>query len=168
MNLITNGDGATGPCETAGGITHPTGWNYNGTVTQISYNNPTYGDLSLSDPGPSNRGQCYFFGQISSTTTMWQTINLMTTVLPTLIDSQTVFFNFSAWIGGWSTQNDNAQASLTYKDQLNQQVGSTTTIGPVLASDRGGVSSLLFRQAQGQVPSDARTAIVLVKFTCVD
>ena len=52
VNLVTNGDAETGPCETSSGVTHPTGWNYNGPITQVSYNNPSYGDLSAVDPGP--------------------------------------------------------------------------------------------------------------------
>ncbi len=48
---MQNGDGENRPCETGNGITHPTGWNYNGTITQIYYNN-TYGDLMYNDPGP--------------------------------------------------------------------------------------------------------------------
>ncbi|CAF1682960.1 unnamed protein product, partial [Adineta ricciae] len=99
-NLLINGDGETGPCETGGGVTPPTGWNYNGTITQISYNNPTYGVLTPSDPGPSNRGNCYFFGQVSNVTSMWQTVNVTHTVDPVLIDNSVVKFNLSAWIGG--------------------------------------------------------------------
>ncbi|CAF1083538.1 unnamed protein product [Rotaria sordida] len=55
--------------------------------------------MSLSSPGPRNRGNCYFFGQISSSTTMWQTIYLNNTVAAVLIDSLTVNFRLSAWIG---------------------------------------------------------------------
>ena len=48
---MLNGDGENGPCAADNNILHPTGWNYNGTITQIYYNN-TYGDLMYNDPGP--------------------------------------------------------------------------------------------------------------------
>lgn len=48
----------------------------------------------------SNCGNYYFFGQISSVTSMWQTINLTKTVNALYTDNRTVWFNFSAWIGG--------------------------------------------------------------------
>ncbi|UJR17945.1 hypothetical protein I4U23_004844 [Adineta vaga] len=159
QNLLINGNGETGPCETGGSVTHPTGWNYNGTITQISYNNPTYGDLTHSDPGPSNRGNCYFYGQLSTVTSMWQTVNLTNTIDPLLIDTSAVKFNLSAWIGGWSYQNDNARVS---------KLGNTTTIGPVYAADRNSTSMLLFRQATGFVPVGTRSFTVLVTIMCTD
>ncbi|CAF1038853.1 unnamed protein product [Adineta ricciae] len=167
-NLLINGDGETGPCETGGGVTHPTGWNYNGTITQISYNNPQHGDLTPSDPGPSNRGNCYFFGQASTVTSMWQTVNVTHTVDPVLIDNSVVKFNLSAWIGGWSSQNDNARVSIAFADQANQMLGNRTTIGPVSAADRNSQSSLLFRQATGLVPAGTRSFTILVTIICTD
>ena len=51
-NLLINGDGETGPCQTGGGVTSPPGWNYNGTITQVSYNNSMFGPINSTDPGP--------------------------------------------------------------------------------------------------------------------
>jgi hypothetical protein len=47
-----NGDGETGPCEMGSGVTHPTGWSYVGTITQMSYNDTQYGSQFYSTPGP--------------------------------------------------------------------------------------------------------------------
>jgi hypothetical protein len=52
VNLIVNGDGETGPCEYSSGVTHPTGWLYDGLVTQMAYNNTVYGSLYDWSPGP--------------------------------------------------------------------------------------------------------------------
>ena len=98
---------------------------------------------------------------------MWQTINLTKTVNAFDIDSHTVSFNFSAWIGGWSTQDDNARASLTFTNQTNQIVGNVTTIGPVMATNRGSIASLIARQATGLIPVGARFMTILVTITCV-
>jgi hypothetical protein len=52
VNLVINGDAETGPCQNGTNVTHPTEWNYNGTITQVSYNANFSGSLSSSDPGP--------------------------------------------------------------------------------------------------------------------
>jgi len=96
---------------------------------------------------------------------MWQTVNMTGSVNGSLIDNQNVWFNFSAWIGGYAGQDDNAQASLTFIDQSNLKVGNTITIGPVLAVDRGSITSLVFRQANGLIPVGARSFMVMVTMT---
>ena len=78
-----------------------------------------------------------------------------------------MWFNFSAWIGGYSAQDDYAQASLTFLDQASANVGNSTILGPVLAGDRRNITSLLFRQAAGRVPSGARAVSVQVTITRV-
>ncbi len=127
VNWLTNGNVETGACEPAGGVTHPTGWSYSGSVTQVDYNT-IYGALYI-------------------------------------IDNEAVLFNFSAWIGGFTTQDDNAVASLTFTDQVNQTVGNITTLGPVLAVDRGDITYLLFQQADEFVPIGARSFTVVVTMT---
>ena len=93
---------------------------------------------------------------------MWQNINLTNYVGPLLIDNQTVKFNLSGWLGGYSYEDDNVVVSMTFTDQANQIVGNETSIGPVLSSDRNNITSLLFRQASGIVPVGARFLKVLV------
>lgn len=51
-NLIFNGDAETGPCENGSNITSPTGWNVNGTATQIAYNNTANIGQTFEMPGP--------------------------------------------------------------------------------------------------------------------
>ena len=96
---------------------------------------------------------------------MWQTVNMTGSVDPLLIDNQTVWFNLSAWIGGYQEQDDNARVALTFIDQTNQAVGSTITLGPVLAAARLNITSLLFQQANGLVPVGARSFRVMVTIT---
>jgi hypothetical protein len=96
---------------------------------------------------------------------MWQIIDLTNYVDPLLIDTQTVKFNLSAWLGGYSTQDDSAEISLTFTDQANQMVGNSSSIGPVLANDRGNQTSLVFCQTNGLVPAGARFVIVFVTIT---
>lgn len=84
---------------------------------------------------------------------------------PSLIDNGTLWFNLSAWIGGYSIQNDSCQVSLTFESKTHQPVGNRTTIGPVLAANRSNQSALLFQQANGLVPIGARSVTVCVTIT---
>jgi hypothetical protein len=110
----------------------------------------------------SDRGQCYFYGQVSASTSMWQTIDLEDFVSPALIDTQTIKFNFSAWLGGYSSQNDSAMASLSFANQLQQPIGPVVTLGPALAINRSSLTSFFFCQTNGFVPRAAHSLTVLV------
>ena len=98
---------------------------------------------------------------------MWQTARISDVINPVLIDTQKISFNLSAWLGGYYNQDDNARMSLTFMDQNNQQTDNTITLGPVLAADRRNITSLLFRQVNGLVPSGTRSFIIKVTITCV-
>ncbi|CAF3621314.1 unnamed protein product [Rotaria sp. Silwood1] len=93
---------------------------------------------------------------------MWQTINLTDYADSSLIDTETVKFNLSAWLGGHAHHNDTAAVSVSFVDQSNQAVGNVTSIGPLTNIDRSNVTSFLFRQTTGLVPAGARSATVLV------
>ncbi|CAF0797949.1 unnamed protein product [Adineta ricciae] len=165
VNLITNGNGETGTCSLANETASPPGWNVSGPISQIYYNNTFFGDQSSTIIPQNERGLCYIMGYQSAMTSMWQTINLTNQVDSGLLDSQTVKFNLSAWLGGITVQNDSAVIDLTFLDQNNQMVGSIARIGPVLAADRGNISSFIPKQTSGFVPSGARSATVLVNIT---
>lgn len=91
---------------------------------------------------------------------MWQTIDLTNYADPVVLDSSTLRFNLSAWLGGHDTQNDKASVSISFIDQNNQTIGSTVTIGPVTDADRSNQSSFLFRQITGLVPVGTRSVVV--------
>lgn len=110
----------------------------------------------------SDRGQCYFYGQISGSTSMWQTVNLVDYADPLLIDSQRIKYNFSAWIGGIAGQDDHAIVSISFADRNHRPVGSTTSLGPVYNVDRSGQTALVFRQTIGGLPIRARFITVVV------
>ncbi|CAF3094170.1 unnamed protein product [Rotaria sp. Silwood2] len=110
-------------------------------------------------------GRCLFYGQTSANTSMWQTINLTDYADSSLIDSETVKFNLSAWLGGYVHHNDRAAVSLTFDDQANHMVGNVTSIGPVDNVDRSNVTSFLFQYTTGLVPAGARSVTVLVVIT---
>ncbi|CAF0732579.1 unnamed protein product [Adineta steineri] len=160
-NLLINGDAETGPCKPVSDDAPPTGWNHLGSITQMIYNN-TNVEHYFTDPGPSDRGNCFFYGDASDKTNMWQQVVMTSMVNADLIDSHTVYFLFSAWLGGWKHQNDTAEVSLTFYGHMNQIVGSTVTVGPVTNTDRADITSLLYREANGLVPVGARSFVVSV------
>lgn len=98
---------------------------------------------------------------------MWQTAGISDQINPYLIDNQKISYNLSAWLGGYYNQDDNAQVALIFIDRNNHQTGDSITLGPILAVDRGNITSLLFRQVNGLIPSGARSFIVVVTVTTV-
>jgi hypothetical protein len=96
---------------------------------------------------------------------MWQDMPLNSSIALSLIQNQQVWFQVSAWIGGYLNQDDNARLELTFQNRTRQSIGNVTTLGPVSASDRGYQSALLFRRAIGRVPVAAVSVRVQVVFT---
>ena len=115
----------------------------------------------------SDRGDCYFFGYQSETTSMWQTVNFGSRLDTSLIDSAQIKYNLSAWLGGLNNQNDSVIIYLTFSDDNNQIQGNVTSLGPVLALERQNISSLMFKQTTGFVPVNSHILTVLVE-VCAD
>jgi uncharacterized protein (TIGR03437 family) len=113
-------------------------------------------DLAPTDPGPSDRGASYFFGGPgSAVATASQDIDL--SAAATQIDTGKTTFNFSGWIGGYSSQNDNMTAKVEFRNWSNAVLGSAT-IGPVMSTDRANNSALLQKSQTGGVPTGTRYA----------
>nr|ACD54808.1 hypothetical protein [Adineta vaga] len=167
MNLVINGDAETGDCsKTKPYDKQPTGWKYTGSPIQVAY--AAEWNQDNSTPGPSDRGQCYFAGYETANNSMWQTININDATTLSLLDSEKVSANLSAWLGGYYSQDDNAKVTLNFYNQDGTKIGNAITIGPVLAVDREKKSELLFRTNNGKVPAGTRSMIVLVEFTIIN
>jgi len=95
---------------------------------------------------------------------MLQTVDLSQYIDSYFIDNQIAKYNLSAWIGGLSDQDDCSMVFLTFLNESGQMISSSIQIGPVLAADRGDVTQLMFRQAQGLVPIGTRFFNVEVIF----
>ncbi|CAF3381424.1 unnamed protein product [Rotaria socialis] len=168
-NMVINGNGEAGACAVYSEVSSPPGWMNSRNITQIYYNTtflfngaPT---LSGTEAETTDRGSCFFYGYDASSVSIWQTINLTDYADTGLIDSGSINFNLSSWLGGVSGQEDGVVVSLTFADKNNQTIGNMSIIGPVSDADRGGQTILLFRQFTGIVPIGARTATVFVTFT---
>lgn len=102
----------------------------------------------------SDRGKCYFSGGNGLGGKMSQVINV--TEYAAAIDSNHTSYSFSAWLGGYASQNDRSTVSLTFLNNTQQMIGIQITIGPVLASNRGSVTKFLYRNQSGLVPVNTR------------
>ena len=81
------------------------------------------------------------------------------------IDSGNVSFNLSAWLGGWQGQNDSTSVSIIFQNSAFQPIGNLTTIGPVLDTDRAGITAMVFRQKNGLVFVNSRWMFLIVNMT---
>ena len=166
-NLIVNGNAETGP-GSADGTTLPVpnapGWTLAGNLTVVQYNVP--GGFPLStDPGPSARGSNYFAGGNNASSSAAQTINVAAGAAS--IDTGTATYSLSGWLGGFSSQDDNATLTVTFRNAGATAIGSAT-IGPVTAADRGSATGMLLRNAAGVIPTGTRTIDVVLQLTRVN
>jgi hypothetical protein len=161
-NLIVNGDAEAGPgAMNDATFISPPGWKTPGlpgthALTVASYTGSGL-DLSPTTPGPKNRGKNYFYGgpTESRNASAEQTIN----VASAAIDAGTVTFTLSGWLGGYSSQSDNARLSVTFKGAQGKVVGYAA-IGPVTPGMRHDTTELLYQQITKHVPFGTRTVVI--------
>ncbi len=151
-NLIKNPDAeGGGASEDCSGISAISLWTTDGKMSVCRYG---YGDyLSRSSPGPADRGSFFFAGGFSDRSMMYQVHDV--SAYASAIDAGNVPYTLSGWLGGWSSQDDNAKLSATFKDSSGATL-AYATIGPVLAADRGSVTGLFFKSTSGMVPAGTR------------
>lgn len=155
-NLVFNGDAEYGRGFNSNGTQqYAAGWNNPGPggITQITYLAGN-GFPAPSDPGPANRGNSFFSGGTNATSTMTQRIDLSS--LASTIGAGDVNFVLSAWLGGYSSQNDTASVTARFLDAANVEIGAVQ-LAPVIASERGNATKLLFREQLGALPTGARS-----------
>jgi hypothetical protein len=165
-NLLNNGDAEAGTGSASGNdIVAVPGWITSGNFTVVRYG-AGGGFPSLTDPGPAARGENFFAGGPSNgASSASQSIDVLANSAS--IDLGGVSFALEGFLGGFSSQRDNAILTLTFKDLLDATIGSAS-IGPVSDSDRGNATGLLQRSANGVVPVGARKIDILLQMTRVD
>jgi hypothetical protein len=161
-NLIVNGNAEAAVGSTDGTPVPTPGWTSAGEATAGQYGAP-YGYPGPTDPGPDDRGNNLFAGGVADDiSTFTQTVNL--SQFASAIDTNGVSYLLSGWLGGWDGQDDNAALTVTFQSAAGSAL-RTGTIGPVLSSDRSGVSGLFFRSTSGAVPAGTRTVLVVLTIT---
>lgn len=143
-NIISNGgaeSGLSGWATTGGFTVRDSGW------------------YSITAPQGSR-----FFAGSPNTTPATATQSLDISDLSVFIDAGALTADLSAWLGGWSTQNDQATVEAIFKDSGSSML-STLTIGPVTASDRSGATGFLFLSDSVIVPASSRNIDVVITST---
>lgn len=157
-NLLTNPGAETAAGGNGSYSANLPGWNVSGELTGISYAlGGPLGYPTSTDPGPSNRGANMFGGGYVTASKGRQVIDLG--FAQNGITGVGAHFDLSGWLGGYASQNDNAQLSVSFLDSANQII-SSSTIGPVLASDRNNQTAMIYKDAAGWVPTNAASAQV--------
>ena len=146
VNLIFNGDGEFERGMTPGIDASVPGWVDNEGMTTWIYNVPTY--LQTTDPGPANRGSNYFGGGTGDST-MYQEIYL--TGIEAEIGWGNISYSLTAFLGGYSSQNDRMEVLVEFFDSSGNLLLSGG-IGPVYAADRNNTTGIFLREEIGEVP----------------
>ena len=157
-NLIVDGNADAG----SAGDLFP-GWTATGNPDLGVYG--TSGFPAASDPGPADRGADFFAGGSNAQSSLAQTVDL--TSAAATIDGGDTHFNLGGYLGGFSSQSDNATLTAQFLAADGTVLGSTT-VGPVTAADRGNATGLLARSATDLVPVGARHVVVTLTMTRTD
>ena len=164
-NLIVNGDAeAELGAPDYNTLVKPSGWVTTGEFTVVRYG-ASGGFPDAASPGPPDRGKSLFEGGNTPRSTATQTVAL--TPFGADIDAGSVTYAFSAWIGGYTSQGDNAVVSIRFTDARDAALGGVD-LGPVTPVERQSKSGLLARSQTGPVPKGARKAVVSIVITRVE
>ncbi len=165
-NVIINGDAESGKSDLDGGkpVSSIPGWTMKGDIDVVPYG--VSGVASATDPGPSNRGKNLFTGgPDTASTSASQNIDVST--ISTDIDAGSVSYTLSGYLGGFSSQEDNAVLSLQFEDTTGK-VLADAQIGPVTAANRNNTTGLVQRTATGKVPKGTVKVSVTLRMTRED
>jgi uncharacterized protein (TIGR03437 family) len=159
-NLIQNWDAEAGPASPGyAGLPTIPAWTTDGNVTVYRYDRGDF--LSLTTPGPANRGNNFFGGSYVGSSRMSQVVNLSSSA--SAIDGGNQPYTLAGWFGGWESQDDNARLRADFKNASGVVLGSATA-GPVMAAERGNVTGMLEKSVSGRLPVGTRQVELTLSF----
>lgn len=137
-NLVVNGDAEAG-------VSGWTGYADYGMFQSVGYGSNW---VLPTQPGPADRGARMFagFGQYAAG---YQSLDFGVST------TRQMSYSLSGWLGGWADQDDNALFYVQFLDEFDNEIGSSA-IGAVMAQDRGNRTGLLYREAEGLLPTGTR------------
>jgi hypothetical protein len=112
---------------------------------------------------PADRGFNFFAGGPHQVSRARQTIDLLP--LGADIFDEIVHYTFSAALGGFATDEDNAMLSMSFLDVASNPLGPPITLGPVTAADRGLATGFVNRSVEGTLPGATARIRVELAFT---
>lgn len=165
VNLISNpgaDDGAGGNGST---IIAAPGWTPSGSATVVSWT-AGGGFPAPSDPGPQDRASNFFSGGPSLPTSS-QVQNIDVAGDSAAIDAGTLGFTLSAYLGGFSSQRDQAELRVDFVGSASQTLGSAL-LEAVTPEERSNQTGMLLRTHSGLVPPGTRTVRLSLGFIRFD
>lgn len=167
VNIIVNGDAESGPGAPSDGLPLMTipGWQRSGNFEVTQYG-ASGGFPELTDPGPTDRGKNFFNGGPDNPkSSATQTDRIVG--LDSEIDGHQLAFDFSAYIGGYSNQNDHCTITAVFESKSGKALGSAK-LGPVMAADRQDKTGLFARSTTGAVPAGTRAVSITMTIVRTD
>ena len=87
-----------------------------------------------TQPGPDDRGAHMFTG-VGARSAGYQQVDLDAPL------AQPLAFRLNGWLGGWTTQEDNALFYVSFLDSNDAEIGHAA-LGPMMPADRGNTTGL--------------------------
>ncbi len=162
-NLIVNPDAEAGSGSVTGYEVVPVpGWTTTNNFTVVSY--LAGGGFPVADsPGPAERGINFFAGgPDTGLATASQTVDVSAAF--TEIDAGVVVIELTGYLGGFTSQEDNAVLTAGFLNGAGEKLGESS-IGPVSNADRSGATGLLLRGTTNTVPAGTRQISVTLDMT---
>jgi hypothetical protein len=177
-NLLVNSGAEFGDPSLSGysSVSIP-GWTVTGTPTVIKYGTLRRLPWPLGSPGPTlpaalgfprsqngpPDGAVQFFGGGNvATATLTQTVDLSGPMAAAQIDTGTVPYRLSGWLGGFLEDPSAASVTVAFLAADQQSQLGTGKIGPVTVLERRLKTVLLERETTGTIPVGTRSARVVV------
>ncbi len=156
---IANPGAETGSCSSAGsGKSNVQDWTVTSKPQQVCYGASGFPTAAEGPQPPASPGNAFFGGGDDASATMTQTVSVSSQA--SYIATGAEPYSLSAWLGGYSSQADNAGLVATFLNSSGAPLG-TATLAPVTPAERGDTTELLLESASGPVP----VGTVSVKFT---
>jgi hypothetical protein len=167
-NLVVNGDAESGAGSTDASTTAPMpipSWTSTANFTEHAYD-PSGAFPSNTVSDGIGGGAQFFAGGPQNTTNDVETASQAIGIADAApeIDMGAASATVSADLGGFATQDDNAAVTATFLSGDGTALRAVT-IGPVMAADRGSVTTMVARSATVAVPTGARSVQVTIKMT---
>ena len=163
-NIMANGNAEAGPNSPSGAPVSVPGWTTSSAFTVVPYG-AMGGFPQPGDPGPPNRGVQFFAGGNAASSTATQDIDVSANAAD--INSGIVRYNLSGWLGGYLTDGDNAQVTITFFDNANNVLG-TAAIGPITPASRNNATGLFYTQSKGLTPVNTSRIHVVLTMTRIN
>jgi hypothetical protein len=158
-NLIVNGGGETGLCATDWkAVKTVPGW-------QVLLGNPTlvcYSVASFTTPSAPAAGNAFIADGPYGDSALMQTINVSSA--SSAIDSGTVTYSLSGWLGGYTVYAGQAVVTASFLDASGKVLGNPGELSGVTASARGNANAFIAKSNSGTVPAGTRSIAVQLQF----